>query len=54
MMTEFDEQATSRDAALRGWLNAYVKYLVDEETLAVADGYEMAARRCYPFAAQEI
>jgi hypothetical protein len=54
MMTEFDEQATSRDAALRGWLNAYVKYLVDEETLAVADGYEMAARRWYPFAAQEI
>jgi hypothetical protein len=54
MMTEFDEQATSRDVSLRLWLTAFVKYLVGEDTLAIADGYEMATLRWFPGTQEEV
>ncbi len=44
MITEFDEQATSKKQALINYWHAYAQYIARKETMGVVNGYELAAR----------
>ena len=43
-ITEFDEQATSKNRAKFNLVEKYRQFLVGDETMGVLQGYETAAR----------